>query len=175
MFEPLTDGSGHPNGWPARLHVCGQYEARQLGTECGLTHLLSVNATAIKLRSITGLPEGCHLALVFDDTLDPANPAAPPPSHVQAVCQWIDTLESESRLMIHCLQGISRSTAIALGLLSRYLPPHKAAAALHGVRPWADPNRLITAQWDKALGLEGELIDAARPFPCKVWKGLNAR
>lgn len=169
MFEPLSDGTKHPNGWRARLHVCGQYESRQLGLTCGVTHLVTIKSQSSKPFYLQGMPEGQHLLMEFEDTVDAAQLHAPPPEHVGKVCAWVDELPAEGKLIIHCLQGISRSTAVALGILSRYLPPEEAAEALHRVRPWADPNRLIVEQWDNALDHKGELQLVAALFPCKVW------
>lgn len=171
MFEPLADGTKHPNGWQARMHVCGQYESRQLGLACGVTHLVTIKSKASRPFHLQGIPEGQHLLMEFDDTVDATQLNAPQPEHVGQVCAWVDALPAESRLIVHCLQGINRSTAVVLGILSRYLPPDHAAATLHLIRPWANPNRLMVEQWDKALGHNGELQRVAALFPCKVWKG----
>ena len=173
MFEPLADGTQHPTGWQARLHVCGQYESRQLGLGCGVTHLVTIKSKASKAFHLSGIPDGQHLILEFDDTVDANHPHAPPPEHVEEVCAWVDTLPAESRLIVHCLQGINRSTAVVLGILSRYLPPDRAAETLHRIRPWASPNALLVQQWDAALGHKGELQRVASLFPCKVWTGLK--
>ncbi len=44
MMDALLDGTHtrHPNGWPLRLVVCGQYEARQWFERMQATHVLSI-------------------------------------------------------------------------------------------------------------------------------------
>jgi predicted protein tyrosine phosphatase len=170
MFEPLSSGYSHPGGWRAALHVCGQYETRQFGVESGVTHLLSVRGVKNRLFTLDGLAEDRHLVLVFDDTPDGADPDAPTAGHVETVCRWVDTLPLNAKLIVHCLQGMHRSAAIGLGILARYMPPLDAGAALHAIRPMANPNRLMVSQWDRALSLNGALLAAAARFPCRVWQ-----
>lgn len=58
-----------------------------------------------------------------------------------------------SGYVVHCWQGVSRSTAIALGLL--YLETgseEKAADLLQQIRPQAGPHRKIVAWFDEELG-----------------------
>lgn len=171
MFAPLTDGGLHPHAWTCAIRVCSAYEARQHGQAWGTTHLLSIRQPAIKLRTMQGIPEDRHLALLFDDVEDEDEGRAPTPEHVAAVCAWTDGLPADARLLIHCMQGVHRSAAIGLGLLARYLTPERAGAVLHGLRPVAEPNKLMVSQWDAALGHDGALNRIARRFPCRTWKG----
>jgi predicted protein tyrosine phosphatase len=50
------------------------------------------------------------------------------------------------------------------------MEPEDAAAALHGLRPEAKPNRHVTGLCDTVLGLKGRLAKQALRFPAKVWK-----
>lgn len=169
MFHPITDGALHPKGWRCNMHVCGQYEARQLGLACGVTHMVSIKSMNLRLLSLEGLPASRHLVLNFDDVCDANDRAAPTAKHVQSVCGFVDSLQTEDGLIVHCAQGISRSTAMALGILACYLPPGEAGAALHRLRPMAEPNHVLVRLWDAHLGSEGALIGVARRFPCRNW------
>lgn len=152
------------------MGICGAYEARQNGAAWGTTHLLSIHRQGVTLRTMGGIPGNQHLVLTFDDTEDETAPDAPTLAHVETVCQWIDTLPGEARLLVHCQQGMNRSTAIGLGVLARYMPPENAGAALHAIRPIATPNKLMVRQWDKALELHGALSRIARRYPCRKWR-----
>ena len=88
----------------------------------------------------------------------------------EAAFAFIDTLPADAHLVIHCLRGIGRSTALTLGILGRYMEPEQAAAALHALRPEAKPNRHVVGLCDTVLGLKGKLAKQALRFPAKVWK-----
>ncbi len=162
MFEPLHDGAGHPSGWPGALVVCGQAEARQNAERWLPSHVISIYSPASRYLGPPMLPDGRHLHLRFDDTLIEGLAGAPSAWIVRDVCDFVDALPAEARLVVHCQQGISRAPALALGIIARTLPPDRAVAALMRLRPMAIPNRLIVRLWDQQLGLGGALVEAAR-------------
>ena len=161
----------HPNGWPVRLIVSSQTEARHNRAHWAPTHLVSIRAPATRLLSMIDLPPERHLELYFGDATDPDAPDAAPPEAVESTFAFIDGLPKDAQLLIHCLRGIGRSTALTLGILARYMEPEKAAAALHALRPEAKPNRHVLGLCDATLGLKGKLAKQALRFPTKVWKG----
>ena len=170
-FRPLLDANpAHPNGWPLRLIVSSQTEARHNRALWAPTHLVSIRAPATRLLSMIDLPPERHLELRFGDTIDPDAPDAARPAAIEATFDFIDSLPEEAHLLVHCLRGIGRSTALTLGVLARYLGPEEAAAALHALRPEAKPNRHVLGLCDAALGLKGKLAKLALRFPAKVWK-----
>ena len=175
MFSSLADGSRHPNGWPCRIRVCGQYETRQHGEAWGTTHLVSMRGSRVRLFTMAGIADDRHLRLVFDDTLDQADLNAPTIGHVDEVCRFVDALPADANLLVHCLQGMHRSTAVTLGILARYLPPEDAGAALHALRPMAIPNALMVGHWDAALGYDGALLETAKRFPRREWNATPRR
>ena len=168
MLEPLFEQPKHGAGWPSRLAVCGQYEARRDFSQLGVTHLISIKGPSMAYRG-PAIEPARHLLLQFDDTHDRQHFAAPQMSDVEAVKAFVSALPQDACLMIHCLQGVSRSTAMALGLLAQEAPPFRACALLHRLRPQAMPNRLLVKYWDQTLGLDGELEYYAGLFPCRSW------
>jgi predicted protein tyrosine phosphatase len=59
---------------------------------------------------------------------------------------------------VHCWRGISRSTAIAFGIIYMILKDERASADyLKSIRPYATPLPLIVRYWDEILG--SKLID----------------
>lgn len=159
----------HPAGWPHHLRVCGQYEARRESAEWPATHVIGIGRRSRVYRG-PGLPDERRLILLFDDTEDEADQEAPRREHLDRAAAFVDALPGDARLLVHCLQGLSRSTAMALGLIAREVSPLRAGYLLHCARPVATPNRLIVRHWDELLGLGGELVRIGEFFPCEVWR-----
>lgn len=170
MFDaPIEHAPRHPHGWPCRMRVCGQYEARQHVAQWQPTHLVSIKRRELAYRG-PAFPAERHLLLEFEDVTDAAHPEAPSQAHLDAALSFIDALPQDASVLIHCLQGLSRSTALAFGLLAREVAPLRAAYLLHQLRPQATPNLLMLRLWDERLGLHGELVRAGGHFPCQVWR-----
>lgn len=62
------------------------------------------------------------------------------------------------KLLVHCGAGISRSTAVACGILCQHrLSPKEAIDTVYLLRKGACPNEHIIALMDEALDLKGSL------------------
>ncbi|NRP18162.1 hypothetical protein LPJGGPFB_01392 [Ensifer adhaerens] len=171
LYSPvLKTNPAHPNGWPIRMIISSQTEARHNRALWAPTHLISMRAPASRLLSMIDLPPERHLELYFGDATDPDAPDAARPDAIDAAFNFVDGLPEDAHLLVHCLRGIGRATALSLGILARYLAPEEAAAALHALRPEAKPNRHVVGLCDTALGLKGKLAKQALRFPAKVWK-----
>ncbi|NJO18483.1 MAG: hypothetical protein HC877_22950 [Thioploca sp.] len=80
---------------------------------------------------------------------------------IQAILNFTQYLTKNDKLLIHCGAGISRSTAVATGVLCQHgLTPVKALERVYFIRKMADPNEHIIALMDEALGLKGALRTA---------------
>jgi predicted protein tyrosine phosphatase len=171
MMDALLEAGAarHPHGWPLRLVVCGQYEARRCSDVMRATHVISIRKQGRAFHPPLVEPAR-HLVLSFEDTHDAAHPDAPQAAHVAAAAAFVDALPADARLIVHCLQGLSRSTALALGLIAREVAPLRAGYLLHSLRPVATPNPLLVRLWDAALGLDGALVDIGARFPTPVWR-----
>ncbi len=171
LYSPVLQANpAHPNGWPIRMIISSQTEARHNRALWAPTHLISMRAPASRLLSMIDLPPERHLELYFGDATDPDAPDAARPDAIDAAFNFVDDLPEDAHLLVHCLRGIGRATALSLGILARYLAPEEAAAALHALRPEAKPNRHVVGLCDTALGLKGKLAKRALRFPAKVWK-----
>ncbi len=63
------------------------------------------------------------------------------------------------RSLVHCQAGISRSTAVACGILCQHgFSPSEAVQYVRSIRPQAKPNQHVLKLFDEILGLEGKLI-----------------
>jgi predicted protein tyrosine phosphatase len=165
LFAPLTDGTGHPNRWPAAMLVCSQTEARRNGAAWGPTHIISIYGPESRYLGLPDFDQSRQLHARFEDTTNPDDAGAPTPAHVEAILDFVESLPKDARLMIHCLQGSTRAGATALGILSRYLPADKAGQTVFKTFPNVAPTPLLVAIWDKVLGHDGKLIKAGRKFP----------
>lgn len=175
VFAPiLSSNDSHAAGWPVRLLVSSQTEARHNRALWAPSHLISIRAPGTKLLSMIDLPPERHLELIFGDALDPDEPGAARGEQIAEALAFVDRLPGDARLLVHCLRGIGRAPALSLGVLARYLGPEDAAAALHALKPDAKPNRHVVALCDSALGLKGKLSKQALRFPAKVWKPAKA-
>ena len=68
-----------------------------------------------------------------------------------------------AKLLVHCLQGQSRSAAIALGVISDRIGAGRESEAVEillRIRPTAVCNRLILRHADELLGRQGKLLAA---------------
>lgn len=80
---------------------------------------------------------------------------------IQAILNFTQHLTKHDKLLVHCSAGISRSTAVATGILCQHgLTPVKALERVYFIRKNADPNEHIIALMDEALGLKGTLKTA---------------
>lgn len=92
-------------------------------------------------------------------------------SHIADLIAFLRTWDGQAPLLIHCLAGVSRSTAA--GLIAHVLQtgePQKSAVALRRASPYAWPNRRIVALADSILGFDGELIEAREAMGPAVWE-----
>lgn len=171
LYAPLMDRNpAHPQGWPIRIIVSSQTEARHNRLAWAPSHLISIRAPGTKLLSMIDLPPERHLELQFSDALLADEPQSATVHVIEQAFAFIDTLPEDARLLIHCLRGIGRSTALTMGILARYMDAEQAAANLHALRPDAKPNRHVATLCDAVLGLKGKLAKQTLRFPAKVWK-----
>ncbi|HEX2019341.1 MAG TPA: phosphatase [Aurantimonas sp.] len=160
-FIEARSGRQFAGGWPGRLIVRGQSEARRHFAVLDPTHVLSIKAPDLNYLGPRDIPADRHLILAFDDTDDPAGANAPTRDHVAAVRAFADTLPAEARLLIHGLQGVQRAPAVAAGLLAALLPPAEAVATVRAACSQAPcPNRLVVKLFDAMLELDGALVAA---------------
>ena len=85
----------------------------------------------------------------FVDSSHSENPEAPVLEQIRAIVEW--GAKQDGKILVHCLAGMSRSTAIAWGIMiAKGVDAEEALQALfdahpsdHGVPRAFDPNRLI--------------------------------
>jgi predicted protein tyrosine phosphatase len=84
------------------------------------------------------------------------------PKQIQEILAFTASLVPTDNLLVHCHAGISRSTAVACGILCQHgLTPRDSIKHVLSIRKQAFPNRYILKLFDELLGLEGELANVA--------------
>lgn len=149
--------------------VCAKNQVRKVVKRTSATHLISLLDPATRVVAPSRIVRGGHLSQVCFDTHDRAHFYVPQPRHIERISRWVTEQPEDARLVVHCVAGISRSTAVALAIAARTLGPEGAAAWLRENRSEATPNRLITRYFDELEGWNGRLLAAADTFPRPIW------
>jgi predicted protein tyrosine phosphatase len=90
---------------------------------------------------------------------------APTRESIERVLKYSSDLKNSDKLLVHCHAGISRSTAMLLGILCQHgVEPYKALELVEAIRPELWPNNLVVQYCDEVLNLEGRLIKAVIKF-----------
>ena len=106
---------------------------------------------------------GCEVeTLQFDDLFSPTAASGPQVHHIRQIISWAQSLPESSHALVHCVAGVSRSTAAAL--ISSVVETGNVSDSVDHVwtiRPQAIPNPLMVWIADKLLGLDGRLFRAS--------------
>ncbi|MEQ8823398.1 MAG: hypothetical protein RIC14_03395 [Filomicrobium sp.] len=140
--------------------ICGLVEVEETAALFKATHLLSLIEPGRRLRRPDTIERANHLVLMFKDTWNPRLLLAPAEEHIVRINEWVDSLPSGSRLLVHCFAGVGRSPGVALGILAKSMPPERAVEMVFELRPIAAPNALVVKLWDQVLGFDGKLLGA---------------
>lgn len=104
-----------------------------------------------------------HLKLEMDDIEAPApGYICPSENHILRLLEFGDQFDGGSEVVVHCLMGMSRSTAAVMILLAQQNPGREAEIAENVCReaPKAHPNSLLLQLGDRALGCDGALVSS---------------
>lgn len=143
-----------------------------------VSHVLSI-VDPDDAMSIPGLgvPLDRRLVLLCDDVdsraeamsrqrmLPGSKCTAPSRSMVKKALAFAKALPDQATLLVHCGQGISRSTAMAFAILCQEQPnvsEEEVFQQVKRLRPQAFPNPLIVAQADALMGRDGRMCRAIK-------------
>jgi predicted protein tyrosine phosphatase len=167
----MTQSAAVKHDIPFRLSVCGKDEIDGYAHH-GVTHILSLEDPRTPKETPPWF-HGVHWQLHFHDveSIEEAqvvDGTAVTEKQVAAILRaGADCLKASQgepvHLLVHCLAGISRSTAACYAILAEVLGPGHAEQALEYVRrirPEAFPNLLVVKHADRLLGRGGELLRA---------------
>lgn len=137
------------------------------------THIVSLCAMPTRgtVDRLLAKAQGEILRLNFDDTTSPRETGSPQAAHIREILRFGQAVPEDGRLLVHCLAGVSRSTAAAWAILCARQPKRAADELFWEVldlRPIARPNVLMTALADKALKRQGTMVESL-----KLWNEVN--
>jgi predicted protein tyrosine phosphatase len=142
------------------------------------SHIVTLLSPEHMIETPHGFPADRHLRLGLNDITDPAAGANPPGrAHIDRLLAFSQGWDSEAPFLIHCWAGISRSMASAFAILCDRLGQDHEVAIARAMRrraPHADPNRLLVAHADDALGRGGRMVTALNVMgpPLRVAEGI---
>jgi len=128
------------------------------------SHLLTLVSPDTDLAVPTGIDPTRHLTLRFHDlpvAMD--GYVAPTRATITAIFDFFTAWDRAKPLLVHCLAGVSRSTAAAYILSCKAAPAGREAElalALRRASPSATPNRMMVDIADGLLQRGGRMVNA---------------
>ena len=134
----------------------------------GFTHIISLLDDGSEFEVGDNLFEDYHphqrLLLKFDDVSYPNQYyVAPTHEDVETILEFAKSIGETDRVLVHCVAGVSRSTAAASLLLLQAYPEmtaHEVFEEVVRIRPIAIPNFLILQHGGRILDRFDEIIEA---------------
>jgi predicted protein tyrosine phosphatase len=123
------------------------------------------------------LPSRFHLRLGFDDVIASADGyKAPTRRQMARLIDFANGWIEDEPILVHCMAGISRSSAAALIVASCRRPGREVELArrLRQAGPWLSPNEKMIALADGLLRCDGRLrraLEAMGPPTARVGDG----
>ncbi|RCL00971.1 MAG: putative protein tyrosine phosphatase [Candidatus Tokpelaia sp. JSC188] len=136
--------------------------------------LINIETNVIRPKTI---PKSRHLCLYFNDINKKYKGLiAPAQEHIVALIQFAKSWNRISPLLVHCLMGISRSTAAAFIIACALNPAaneKQLAIRLREQAPSATPNLRLVSLADRLLTRKGQMNDAIRRIGrgCDTYEG----
>lgn len=150
------------------IAVTSYWTAREIAADLdpvAIVSLMDPNTSGYSIPAGPSLRE--HIKLGLHDVVSDQGSLsdkylAPSSAHVGQIVEFARRWDRRGNLLVHCMAGISRSSAAAFVILATTSPGLEIPIA-HLLRqrgPWADPNRLIVEIADKLLERRGAMVRA---------------
>jgi predicted protein tyrosine phosphatase len=128
------------------------------------SHVITMLTPTQMIDPVEGVDPANHLRLGVDDIAMPMpGLVLPDEAAIARLLTFARGWDGEAPMIVHCLAGVSRSTAGALAVAcdrNPHAPERQIAEALRRAAPHAFPNRRIVALADHLLDRRGRLIEA---------------
>ena len=146
------------------IHICPLSRLHETVLNTGALHIVTMLRDADRMQRPRHVPATNHLVLSMDDITKPADGFTPPSEeHVARLVAFLKTWDRSTPLVMHCLAGISRSTAgafIAACVLNPQRKEVAIAQALRAASKTAMPNIMLVKFADGVLGRSGRMVAA---------------
>lgn len=172
---------GAPIADMKRLYICGADEIDDYGTH-GITHIIRIVNPGVQSVQPTWF-DGEYLQLSFGDVVSEADAIAcrtkaPDLNDIRQAIVFcrLAYLRQDSRILISCDYGASRSPALAYVILADQMGSGREFEAFEMIlqtRPDSVPNSRVVMIGDKLLGRNGTLMNALRAFYGEIESSLQ--
>ena len=148
----------------AAIHVCSLAALNDVVETTRATHIVTV----INPWSVPDTPPTVdsrnHLKLTVNDIVsDQPGLVAPQQDHIEQLVNFVHSWNCSGPLVIHCLAGVSRSSAaafITLCTINTGVSEFTIARSIRAASRSATPNARMVQLADKFLAREGRMIEA---------------
>lgn len=148
------------------IHVCPLSRLHETVLNTGALHIVTLLRDPDRMQRPRHIPAGNHLVLSMDDIVEAMNGYTPPSEeHIKKLVAFLDVWDRKKPLVMHCLAGISRSTAGAFVAACALNPERSEAAiatAMREASPTARPNAMLVKHADTVLGRNGRMVEAIK-------------
>ena len=154
------------------IYICALSRLEETVGKTGARHVVSaINPWSIPATP-ADVPQDNHLKLAINDIDVPhPNLVHPEAHHIEPLVGFIRRWNRDGPLVVHCLAGISRSTASAFTaacILNPTADERIIAKRLEQASATARPNALMTRLADEILGRNGRMIAAIEALTPKL-------
>jgi predicted protein tyrosine phosphatase len=161
MRPPETTMRGQRH---AAIHVCSLERVPQTVARQKASHLITLLHNDKLITTPPTIPRDNHLRLSLHDISAPQpGMVHPGTDHVKRILAFVRQWDRSTPMVVHCLAGISRSTATAFitaCALNPHAPEAPIAQRIRALSPTASPNLLLVELADDLLGRQGRMIEA---------------
>jgi len=148
------------------IHVCPLSRLHETVINTGARHIVTLLRTPDRMQRPRHIPAGNHLVLMMDDISEAKDGfTAPSEDHIKRLIAFAQDWDRTTPLVMHCLAGISRSTAGAFVVACALNPARDEAtiaAAIREASPTAMPNAMLVKHGDAVLGRGGRMVAAIK-------------
>lgn len=163
------------------ITICAASHLRDLAPG-SFTHVISIwgalTPANVATRMQSMFPDARLHVAFFDDVIAESADAVPPrQEQVRELLEFGRSLTAQDSLLVHCLAGISRSSASAFSIACQLAGQGLETTVLDGLvkrHPSIRPNVRITGMADTLLGRNGAMLDAVAAHLKRVSWGTRS-
>ncbi len=149
---------------PAPIYVCSLAALNAVVEQTAASHVLTVINPWSVPETPPGISKVNHLVIAVNDIEEnQSGLVAPDVEHISEIISFAEAWDRRQVMVIHCLAGISRSSAaafISLCAINSASDEFTIARALRSASVSASPNRLMVRLADQQLRRDGRMIAA---------------